>query len=615
MIGAGADFFVEPPNFIFCVGRCIEARCGPRNDARGARRCGRSRVVCAARSSSHAARLSSSRDLRGDLVAAAPNHSSMLPLLPLFLGATLEAQKAGLVDCCVGVDPATSKRSCRIVTEKQNFCSFARNVTACHNAKTSSRPCVWDAGKCIKGYLYGTIGHQPVCPDPPLFHEKKVSKPSADSPIARGSDSSSGIMTAAVAAAAKQPAGGGVATSTGKEQEREARIKERQALREVTPKNQPKPHTAQVQPSQQLQTTQLEPAQSQSTRSQSMQLDSIPVQPTQPQQPPEVPPLHPQPSKSLSSLAARQAARPQDYADSYPLALEQKAASDTPKSEGTVSLQRPSTGRDQQKATSGVGGVGGGGVGGGVGRRPLDDSRRPMTPADVVKRLTPMFPTLLNATSTAKMSAIEVLETLKPVVDNATATFLRDRLPVWKEKARGHAHRFHDHVATEVFPWANRTAHTVRGFVVRKILSQGLSPAVAQRIGLPEAHYVGDIPVAAWARIGAQPLGNRAGIYLILALISGGTVYLLLRCILRCVRCCLGRLCCCCGANGCCGCLVRALCCGRCSRLTDERSLRYRRLRDRHEREALANGSLSSRSETDEERGEASRQGSRSMYL
>ena len=53
-----------------------------------------------------------------------------------------------------------------------------------------------------------------------------------------------------------------------------------------------------------------------------------------------------------------------------------------------------------------------------------------MTPADVVKRPTPMFPTLLNATSTAKMSAIEVLETLKPVVDNATATFLRDRLPV-----------------------------------------------------------------------------------------------------------------------------------------------------------------------------------------
>ena len=64
-------------------------------------------------------------------------------------------------------------------------------------------------------------------------------------------------MTAAVAASAKQPAGGGIATSTGKEQEREARIKERQALREVTPKNQPKPHTAQVQPSQQLQTTQL----------------------------------------------------------------------------------------------------------------------------------------------------------------------------------------------------------------------------------------------------------------------------------------------------------------------------------------------------------------------
>jgi hypothetical protein len=529
---------------------------------------------------------------RGTMTTSGPASSLCVLLLVVTaqqpaIAATIEAQKAGLVDCCVGFDAAAQKRVCRLVAEKQNWCSFAKNAAECHNAKTSSRPCVWDAGKCVKGYLYGTVGLRPVCPDPPLYRDKSSATTKAAKEVASAAELAGSTPTTA--------------------KERETRIKERQEARDVQPKNQPsqtklpqtklpqmKPQTKPPQTRQPQATTSQQPAAtSQRAASQDGQVAREPLAEAPSMQEPG---LEPQ-ARLPSSWPRPQQAEPRDAAPPRHGVSPSSSSSSSrlppsPSPAGLADTDAPADtrlGAAPSVAKRDPARRAGGTDGSSARRPPPDDARRPLTPSDVVHRLTPMLPTLINATSSA-------LQTLRPVVDNATTTFLRDQLPSLKEHAKSHAHRFRDKMATEVLPvvthLTNSTAHKFKGLVVRNVLSQGLPASVSERLGLPEAKYVGDLPAAAWARVEAQPAGTRLGIYLWATVGIGGMLYLLVRCACRLVRRCCAASCCCCQRF--CGmwsCRCLPQCCGWCasgdSHQRTGTGRYYRRVRDRREREAL----------------------------
>ena len=82
------------------------------------------------------------------------------------LNVLLSAQSAAAATRSAATFCCTPGPACKLVSQKENWCSGATDAIVCHSIRTVGRPCVWHGGKCLKGYL--TIAPQhltPQCPE------------------------------------------------------------------------------------------------------------------------------------------------------------------------------------------------------------------------------------------------------------------------------------------------------------------------------------------------------------------------------------------------------------------------------------------------------------------
>ena len=90
-------------------------------------------------------------------------------LLLVALNVLLSARSAAAATRSAATFCCTPGPMCKLVSQKENWCSGAADATMCHSIRTVGRPCVWHGGKCLKGYL--TIAPQhltPRCPESDL---------------------------------------------------------------------------------------------------------------------------------------------------------------------------------------------------------------------------------------------------------------------------------------------------------------------------------------------------------------------------------------------------------------------------------------------------------------
>ena len=61
--------------------------------------------------------------------------------------------------CCT----PDAEAPCQNIQGSKFLCLQYKSQTDCHRARIGTRPCVWEKGKCLKGWTKG-VGHTPECP-------------------------------------------------------------------------------------------------------------------------------------------------------------------------------------------------------------------------------------------------------------------------------------------------------------------------------------------------------------------------------------------------------------------------------------------------------------------